>query len=302
MSMQSPPRIRRYERRQEADQLFRRERVPALPAAKVASAIEQSDLTPGAKALARGLVDLAAVRTFAGGGLGIEYGSLLKTAVRPEIIAEHVREAATHLREQQVDVLLVPGMSGYPIGSIYAFGAGIPAVLLKKNEIRPDRPIDYPPGAFVIPSYTGEGDMVMTADPAGVRGIVEGLLTRQLKAQADAPELHFTIRFAGADDIIDKATMSQAVSESASAIGELAIEAFLIEYRTRTGDERRTHTHIEVVAWVTPMIKTYNNPQGHLQRLLGITPFAGLEITGLQTDPHAIGINGVGMVPLRADG
>ena len=95
--------------------------------------------------------------------------------------------------------------------------------------------------------------------------------------------------------------MSQAVSESASAIGELAIEAFLSEYRTRTGDDRRTHAHIEVVAWVTPLIKTYNNPQGHLQRVLGIIPFAGLEITGLQTDPHAIGINGVGMVPLREE-
>ena len=114
MSMQTPPRLRRYERRHEPDQPFRRERLPAIPAAEVESAIERSGLTPGAKAMARGLVDLAAVRTFAGGGLGIEYGSLLKTAVRPDIIAGHVQEAATHLREKQVDVLLVPGMSGWP--------------------------------------------------------------------------------------------------------------------------------------------------------------------------------------------
>jgi len=299
MTMRSLPRVRRYERRHEPDAMTHRERVPVIPAAQVDAAIERSPLTPGSTSLAWGLIDLAAVRAFPGGGLGIEYGSLLKTAVRPDLIAGHVQEAAAHLRERQVDALLVPGMSGYPIGSIYAFAAGIPAVLLKKNEIRPDRPIDYPPGAFVIPSYTGEGDVVMTADPAGVRGIVEGLLTAQLNAQADAPELHFTIRFAGADDIIDKATMSQAVSESAAVIGELAIEAFLAEHRARTGDTRRTHAHVKVVAWVTPMIKTYNNPQGHLQRLLGITPFAGLEITGLQTDPHAIGINGVGMAPLR---
>ena len=91
--MQTPPRLRRYERRHEPDQPFRRERVPAIPAAEVESAIERSGLTPGAKAMARGLVDLAAVRTFAGGGLGIEYGSLLKTAVRPDIIAGHVQEA-----------------------------------------------------------------------------------------------------------------------------------------------------------------------------------------------------------------
>jgi hypothetical protein len=299
MSMQSPTQIRRYERRHEPDTPVRRERVPAIPASQVDAAIERSSLTPGAKVLAHGLVELAAVRAFPGGGLGIEYGSLLKTAVRPDIIAAHVQEAAAHLREQRVDALLVPGMSGYPIGSVYAFAAGLPAVLLKKNEIRPDRPLDYPPGAFVIPSYTGEGDVVMTADPAGVRGIVEPLLSAQLAAQADAGELHFTIRFAGADDIIDKATMSQAVSESAAVIGELAIEAFLAEYRSRTRDTRRTHAHVEVAAWVTPMIKSYNNPQGHLRRLLGLTPFAGLEITGLQTDPHAVGIEGVGMVPLR---
>jgi hypothetical protein len=300
MSMQSTSGVRRYERRRETEAPARRERQPVIPGSQVAAAIDASDLTTGAKQLARGLIELASVRAFPGGGLGIEYGSLLKTAVRPDLIAGHVQEAAAHLREQRVDVLLVPGMSGYPIGSIYAFAAGIPAVLLKKNEIRPDRPIDYPPGAFVIPSYTGEGDVVMTADPAGVQGIVSDLLEAQLEAQAGAPDLHFTLRFAGADDIIDKATMSQAVSESAAVIGELAVETFLAEYRARTGDTRRTNAHIEVVAWVTPLIKSYNNPQGYLQRLLGITPFAGLEITGLQTDPHAIGIKGIGMVPLKS--
>lgn len=291
--------LRRYERRHEEERPLRRERVPAIPAEELEAAIASSPLSPGAKALARGLAELASVRPFPGGGLGIEYGSLLKTAVRPEIITGHVEEAAAHLRERRVDILLVPGMSGYPIGSIYAFAAGIPAVLLKKSEIRPDRPIDYPPGAFVIPSYTGEGDVVMTVDPAGVHGAVRHLLSAQLAAQRSAAELELTIRFAGADDIIDKATMSQAVSESAQAIGEWAVESFLSEHRLRTGDLRPGRAIIEVVAWVTPMIKSYNHPPGQLERLLGITPFAGLEITTLQSDPPAIGIAGVGMVGVR---
>jgi hypothetical protein len=293
----SEPRIRRYERPRE-DGTTRRERIIPIPAAEVDAAIAGSALTPGAKALARGLIDLGTVRTFPGGGLGIEYGSLLKTAVRPDIIGEHVREAAAHLREKAVDILLVPGMSGFPIGSMYAFAADLPAVLLKKNEIRVDRPFAYSPGAFVIPSYTGEGDVVMTADPKGVQDIVDRLLNLQLEQQRDAAELHFTLRFGGADDIIDKATMSQAVSESASVIGEVAIETFASHHRERTGDTRRTHSHVDVVAWVTPMIKTYTNPPGHLLRTLGLVPFAGLEITGLQSDPPALGIAGVGMVPL----
>jgi hypothetical protein len=270
----SEPRIRRYERPRE-DGTTRRERIIPIPAAEVDAAIAGSALTPGAKALARGLIDLGTVRTFPGGGLGIEYGSLLKTAVRPDIIGEHVREAAAHLREKAVDILLVPGMSGFPIGSMYAFAADLPAVLLKKNEIRVDRPFAYSPGAFV-----------------------DRLLNLQLEQQRDAAELHFTLRFGGADDIIDKATMSQAVSESASVIGEVAIETFASHHRERTGDTRRTHSHVDVVAWVTPMIKTYTNPPGHLLRTLGLVPFAGLEITGLQSDPPALGIAGVGMVPL----
>lgn len=294
----SDSRIRRYERPRE-DGGIRRERIPPIAAHEVELVIAASPLSPGAKSLARGLVDLSTIRTFPGGGTGIEYGSLLKTAVRPDIVGEHVREAATHLRAKNVDILLVPGMSGYPIGSMYAFAAGLPAVLLKKNEIRVDRPFDYTPGAFVIPSYTGEGDVVMTVDPNGVQDIVDKLLNAQLEQQQEASELHFTLRFGGADDIIDKATMSQAVSESASVIGDVAIETFAARHRERTGDTRRVHSHVEVVAWATPLIKSYNHPEDHLRRVLGIVPFAGLEITGLQTDPPALGIAGVGMLALR---
>lgn len=291
------PALRRYERPRE-ESAPRRERIPPIPVADCAAAIAASSLTPGAKALARGLLELASIRIFGGGGVGIEYGSLLKTAVRPDITGEHVREAARHLREQRVDILLVPGMSGFPIGSMYAYAAELPAVLLKKNEIRPDRPFEHAPGAFVIPSYTGEGDVVMTADPNGVQDIVDHVLAGQLAAQKDAPELRFSLRFGGADDIIDKATMSQAVSESASVIGEVAIETFASRHRQLTSDTRRVHADVQVVAWITPFIKTYNNPQGHLERMLGIHPFAGVEITGLQTDPPALGIAGVGMLSL----
>jgi hypothetical protein len=298
----SPPPVRRYERRHEEVPTPQRVRQPAISAASLEGALSGSKLSAGGRDLARGLALLGSVRSFPGGGLGIEYGSLLKTAVHPGFIAAHVREAAEHLRQHAVDVLLVPGMSGYPIGSIYAFAAGLPAVLLKKNEIRLDRPIDYSPGAFVIPSYTGEGDVVMTADPAGVRSAIAPLLDAQMAVQAERPDVTLSLRFAGADDIIDKGSMAIAISESAEAIGEWAIESWLVDYRSRTGDARRVTRSIEVVAWITPMIKSYNRPQEQLRKLLGITPFAGLEITALQSDPPAIEIAGLGLIALRRNG
>jgi hypothetical protein len=143
------------------------EDVAAAPAdtiisfAQTDSAIADSVLSEGARALLRGLLRIGTARVFPGGGAGIEYGGLLKTAARPEYIAEHVAEAAAHLQEQRVDLLLVPGMSGYPIGAMYALAAGIPALLLKKSRLGDEPPSAYPTGAFVIPSYTGEGDVVM---------------------------------------------------------------------------------------------------------------------------------------------
>lgn len=294
----SKPPMRRYGRQPENAVPPARARRATIPAGALEEEIARSRLSEGSKWLARGLAALGAVRTFPGGGLGIEYGSLLKTAVHPEYISRHVEEAAAHLQGSTADVLLVPGMSGYPIGSIYSFAARIPAVLLKKNEIRVDRPIDYSPGAFVIPSYTGEGDVVMTADPAGVRSAVAPILAAQVERQRDANEIDLTIRFAGADDIIDKGSMAIAISESAEAIGEWAIESWLLDYRGRSGDHRPATRSIEVVAWITPMIKSYNRPQEQLRTLLGITPFAGLEITALSGDPAAIEIDGLGLVGL----
>ena len=294
-----PTNVRRYQRNHESPAPAARERVPLIAESAIGEAIADSSLSPGGKGLTLGLAALASVRAFPGGGLGIEYGSLLKTAVHPAFIADHVAEASTHLRNAAVDVLLIPGMSGYPIGSIYSFAAGIPAILLKKNEIRIDRPIDYSPGAFVIPSYTGEGDVVMTVDPAGVRSAIAPVLEAQVAAQQNEPGIDLAIRFAGADDIIDKGSMAIAISESAEAIGEWAIESWLLDYRARTGDQRPATRSIAVVAWITPMIKSYNRPQEQLQRLLGITPFAGIEITALQSEPPAIGIAGLGMLPLK---
>ena len=79
---------------------------------------------------------------FPGGGAGIEYGGLLKTAARPDYIAAHVQEAADHLRERQADLLLVPGMSGYPVGAMYALAPDTPALLLKKSKL--DEPTRSP--------------------------------------------------------------------------------------------------------------------------------------------------------------
>jgi len=201
-------------------------------------AIAASGLSAGSRALLRGLLRVGSVRVFPGGGTGIEYGSLLKTAARPEYIADHVYEAAGHLADHQADLLLVPGMSGYPVGAMYALAAGLPALLLKKTRLDEANPNAYPTGAFVIPSYTGEGEVVMHADPAAVADIIGMIAARKLAEQSDQPSIDLELRVAGADDIIDKATMSQAVGESAIAIGEAAINDWLTGYREQSGDAR----------------------------------------------------------------
>ncbi len=272
-----------------------------IPFEQSAAAIEASPLSPGSRALLRGLLRVGTATVFPGGGAGIEYGGLLKTAARPDYIGGHVGEAAAHLHQQQSDLLLVPGMSGYPVGSMYALAAGIPALLLKKSRLGDEDPNAYPTGAFVIPSYTGEGDVVMHADPAAVEDIVATIVARKLTEQADQPEVDLELRVAGADDIIDKATMSQAVSESAVAIGEAAMTRCVTRFRACSGDQRPVTIRVSVVAWVTPLIKGYNHPYEHLQQAFGLRPFAGIDLYAIHLDPPAIGVTGVGTVGFAAD-
>jgi len=261
------------------------------------TALEASALSAGGRALLRGLLRLGRSAMFPGGGAGIEYGSLLKTAARPEYLGAHVQEVAAYLHAQRVDVLVVPGMSGYPVGSMYSFASGIPAVLLKKQRHADHvAGMTYPPGAFIIPSYTGDGDVLMSADLAAMQDIVDGILAAQIEAQSGADTIHLTVRIAGADDIIDKATMSQAVSESAMIVGQTAIASFLERYRRASGDQRQVVDEVTVVAWVTPLIKGYNRPHEHLHRWFGILPFAGLNVTSVHLEPAAIGIEGIGIV------
>lgn len=271
---------------------------PVIPYERAAEMIATSALSPGSQRLAHGLLRLGTPAVFSGGGIGIEYGSLLKTAARPEYLGDHIREAAAHLRERQVNLLLVPGMSGYPIGSMYSIVSAIPAVLLKKGKLHDLDQASYPTGAFVIPSYTGEGDVVMHADPPAVQDIVDQIAAGQLAAQADVARPVLRLRAAGADDIIDKAIMSQAVGESALVIGRAALADFVARHRAATGDQRPIAIEVEVVAWVTPIIKTYNQPEGHLRRTFNLVPFAGISVTGVQLEPPAIGIGGVGVVAI----
>jgi hypothetical protein len=293
------PELPRYERTHEL------EAPPAgeggvIPADAVEARIAASSLSPGARGLVRGLLRLGRPAMFPGGGIGVEYGALLKTAARPDYLADHLAEAADHLRERRVDLLVVPGMSGYPVGAMYALAAGVPAILLKKQAHDPAiDPADYPPGSFVIPSYTGEGDVVMSADVTAVADIADAILSAQLAAQQGAVVPTLSLRMAGADDIIDKATMSQAVSESALVVGRAALAAFRQRHRQRTGDRRAMREHVSTVAWVTPIIKGYNRPREHLRRTLGIEPFAGLTLTGVHLDPPALGIEGVGIVAIE---
>ncbi|HEV2065232.1 MAG TPA: hypothetical protein VGR08_00245 [Thermomicrobiales bacterium] len=280
---------------------------------EVESAVAGSALSDGARHLLRGLLAVGAPAMFAGGGVGIDYGSLLKTAARPEYLAAHIREASAYLHAERVNLLIVPGMSGYPVGSMYSIVSGIPAVLLKKQKhtagTSPERAAGsdpdsaaprYPAGSFVIPSYTGDGDVVMSADLDAFQNIIDDILRLQLDAQEDAEEPDLLVRVAGADDIIDKATMSQAVSESALVVGKVAIERFIARHRARTGDQRRFRDDVQVVAWVTPLIKGYNRPHEHMRRWFGITPFAGLNVTSVHLDPPAIGIDGLGIVGFAA--
>jgi hypothetical protein len=187
-------------------------------------------------------------------------------------------------------------MSGYPVGAMYALAASTPALLLKKSKLGDANPNAYPAGAFVIPSYTGEGDVVMHADPAAVDDIVATIVSRKLQEQVDQPVIDIELRVAGADDIIDKATMSQAVSESAVVIGKEAIGHCLAQHRTKTGDQRPANVQVSVVAWVTPLIKSYNRPREHLWRSFKLQPFAGLDLYSVNLDPPAIGVTGVGNI------
>jgi hypothetical protein len=273
-----------------------------IPFAQSDAAIDQSPLSAGSRALLRGLLRVGSTRMFPGGGAGIEYGGLLKTAARPDYIGAHVVEAANYLRECQTDLLLVPGMSGYPVGAMYALAANTPALLLKKSKLSDANPNAYPAGAFVIPSYTGEGDVVMHADPAAVEDIVATIVARKLAEQIDQSVIELDLRVAGADDIIDKATMSQAVSESAVVIGEEAIGRCLAEHRTKTGDRRPANIRVSVVAWVTPLIKSYNRPREHLWQSFKLQPFAGLDLYTVHLDPPAIGVTGIGCVGFSASG
>lgn len=148
-------------------------------------------------------------------------------------------------------------------------------------------------GVSLVATEKGDGDVVMHADPAAVDDIVETIVAPQLAAQADSAAPLLTLRAAGADDIIDKATMSHAVGESAVAIGEAAIAAVVARHRAATGDTRPIDGRVEVVAWVTPLMKGYNRPQEVLRHHFGLEPFAGVTITSVHLDPPAIGVAGV---------
>jgi hypothetical protein len=267
-----------------------------IPPAEHGVAIAESALSDGAKDLLRGVMRLGSTAIFAGGGVGLDYAGLLKTAVRPDIVGRHVDEAAAVLREREVDLILVPGMSGFPIGTMYATAAGIPALLLRKESLHRQRPErTLPPGAFILPSYTSTGEVLMSADPVALLDITDDLFRRQAEA-AQGPSIELRLRVAGADDIIDKATMARAASESAQRLGRYALEQFRAAWRHRQNDERPVELTVENVTWATPLLKVYNRPEEHLARVLEGPIVAGLRITGIYTAPRAVGIEGVGVL------
>jgi hypothetical protein len=282
--------IRRYLRANEAPVEPAPEDV--IPAGELEAALARSDLTPGGRELARALLRTARPQIFPGGGLGIEYGPLLKTAARPDLLAAHIAEVVQHLRDRQIDLLVVPGMSGYPIGSMYSAASGIPAVLLKKQLFPPDdHPERFPPGSFVIPSYTGSGDTIISADLAAVRDIIATILERKRAENGGQLPDPLTLRIAGADEIIDKATMATAITETAPIFCRSVAEELLVE--------ATVNLVVTVEAWVTPIVKGYNRSAELLTERFGIVPFAGATITSLHLDPPAIGLAGLGVVTVH---
>lgn len=285
----------RYQRPDESTMHTLRTR-EIVPPSRLERALERSALSEGSRALLRGLIRIGRTATFSGGGVGLEYAGLLKSAVRPDIVGLHVEEAARVLSGARVDLLLVPGMSGYPVGTMYATAAGIPALLLRKEAWQEGPERTLPPGAFVLPSYTSAGEVLMTADPAALLDITGPIFQRQVEAQPDANGIRLTLRVARADDIIDKATMARAVSDSARQLARFAVHAFEREWRAGSDDTRPLEASITVATWVTPLLKQYNRPDEQLTGVLEIPPFAGLRITGIYTAPKAIGVDGVGVL------
>ncbi|HYH13397.1 MAG TPA: hypothetical protein VD789_13650 [Thermomicrobiales bacterium] len=267
-----------------------------IPPSRLEAALQASGLSEGARALLRGLIRIGNTATFRGGGIGLDYASLLKSAVRPDILRPHVEETARLLSDRHVDMLVIPGMSGYPVGTMYAMAAGIPALLLRKEAWREGRERTLPPGAFVLPSYTSAGVVLMTADPAALVDITSPIFERQVESQSDADRVRLSLRVAGADDIIDKATMARAASDSARQLARFAMSAYERAWRTRTGDPRPIETSISVVTWVAPLVKQYNRPDEQLAGVLESSLFAGLHITGIYTAPRAVGVDHIGVL------
>jgi hypothetical protein len=225
---------------------------------------------------------------------------MLKTAARPDLIAPHIAEVARYLHAAEVDVLFVPGMSGYPIGAMYSQASGIPALLLKKQPYPPSGETQYAPGAFVIPSYTDSGDTLISADTAAAADILAAIVDRQIAAQSGSDRIAISIRVAGADEIIDKAIMATAITETAPVFCHSVI-ADLLGDRAASIAGRPVDVDVAVVAWVTPLLKGYNRAAELLHSRCGISPFAGVTISSLQLDPPAIGIEGIGLLACRRE-
>jgi hypothetical protein len=75
----------------------------------------------------------------------------------------------------------------------------------------------------------------------------------------------------------------------------------LLELRSDRIGDRDVRVDVTVSAWVTPILKGYNNAAEILRTRCGITPFAGVTITSLHVDPPAIGIEGIGVLACQGE-
>lgn len=136
---------------------------------------------------------------------------------------------------------------------------------------------------------------MISADISAARDILRTLIDRQLIAQQRDLEVHVSVLIGGADEIIDKATMATAITENAPIFVRAVVDELLAHRSSEIGN-RSIEIDCRVVAWATPLIKTYNNADSTLRERFGIAPLAGVAITGIQIDPPAIGIAGLGWI------
>lgn len=255
-----------------------------IPFSRVKEAIRNSQLTPGGEGLLIEILSNGGIVNFGPGNPGVFYPTLKSEENLPlHAVAHHINEVSDHLHANKVDLLFIPKNSGVPIGRRCAKQAEIVPIFLDKLEPSDDGNL-YPPGSFVIPSYTGEGERVMSPPTAVLEEAVFGIMESQLRKGQ-----HVIIRQTAYDDMGDKWTMGEAIRKHSAEAIHAAVVKYLKENPVRQDVTVST-------AWqpmAVTLAKYYTTPTDQVVRKIGALPLVGLPITEIDLERQAIGILGV---------